>query len=165
VKQGRVVDLLVQDGLLDQHGLDQALQIQVRDGGSLGRIVAGLGLAAEDEVNRALAKGLGLTYVDLGAQSPPAESDLCLPPQFCRDRLVLPLGVQDHSLRLAMANPFDQATVQDVEFRTSKWVTAVVASETALLKMLRGLYPELDEPAVAFDCAPIRSRAIWPSSC
>src|SRR2546427_9262894 len=124
--------------------LFRALEIQARDGGSLGRIVADLGLCTEDAVAHAVASGLGLEYVNLDEADLPAESDLCLPPEFCRQRRVLPLGVKDRAMRLAMSDPLDLGTLQDAEFRSSRRAVAVVAAESAILRILKRLYPELE---------------------
>lgn len=142
MKRPVIQEILKSSGLVDENGLAKALEVQGRDGGSIGRIVADLGLASEDDVARTVAKGLGLEFVNLGETGPPAESDRCLPAAFCRQRKVLPLGAQGRSLRLAMADPLDHSTIQDVEFKTSKWIVAVVASETAIMDMLNDLFPE-----------------------
>src|SRR3989338_3877192 len=154
MKRPVVHEILSQSGLVDEAGLAKALEIQVRDGGSLGRIVAELGLASEEDVARAVAKGLGLEYVNLDEIGPLAEGVLCLPAAFCRQRKVLPLGAQGRSLRLAMADPLDHATIQDVEFRTSKWIVAVVAAESAIMKMLKHLFLEQPEPGGPYDLMP-----------
>lgn len=57
------------------------------------------------------------------------------------------LKLEYATLRLAMADPLDQATIQDAELRTSKWITTLVAPETAILKTLDRLYPRQDEAA------------------
>jgi len=145
MKRPVIQEILKNSGLVDESGLAKAVEVQARDGGSIGRIVADLGLASEDDVARTVAKGLGLDFVDLAKTGPPAESDRCLPAAFCRQRKVLPLGAQGRSLRLAMADPLDHSTIQDVEFRTSKWIVAVVAAETAIMAMLNDLFPEETE--------------------
>jgi type IV pilus assembly protein PilB len=143
MNQSVIGDILVKEGLLSPADLERALQIQARDGGSLTRIAANLKLADEEIAARAVAKGLGLDFNPLSENEAPANSpDIFLPPKFCRQRRVLPLGVQGRSLRLAMADPLDHATIQDVEFQTSKWVVGVVATETAILKVLDRLNPE-----------------------
>lgn len=71
-----IQEILTQSGLVDEAGLAKALEIRARDGGSLGRIIAELGLASEEDVARAVAKGLGLEYVNLDESRPPAKGDL-----------------------------------------------------------------------------------------
>jgi type IV pilus assembly protein PilB len=149
--QPLVGEFLVKSGLVEQSGLARALELQARDGGSLGRILAELGIAEEEKVSRVIATSLGLEYTVLDPEELTTDPALSLPPEFCRNRLVVPLGAQGRALRLAMADPLDQSTIQDVGFRTSRWVTAVVASETAILAALRRLHPELDESNRSFD--------------
>jgi len=129
-------DLLLRVGLINSSGLERALEIQSNTAGSLGRILADLGLVDESATSAAIAKELRLEC--LGANTPevPPEIEGLLPIEFCRKRLVAPLGLRSNSLRLAMVDPLDYSTIQDVMFRTSKEVVAVVASETAILTLL-----------------------------
>jgi type IV pilus assembly protein PilB len=145
LKQPVVENLLVRSGVLDSEGLARALEAQAQAGGSLARAAAGLGLCEESAAARAIAKGLGLDFVDLTGTAAADLPDLHLPPDFCRTRLVVPVKLIDRSLRLAMANPLDQSTVQDVEFRTSKWVIPMVAAESDILNTLKRLHPDLDK--------------------
>jgi len=154
MKQPVIQEILARSGIVDATGLERALEIQARDGGSLGRILADLGLCAEDAAARAVASGLGLDYVNLDEAEPPAEADLCLPPEFCRQRRVLPLGVRDRAVRLAMADPLDLGTLQDVQFRTSKRAIAVVAAESAVLRLLKRLFPELEKTGLPEELIP-----------
>ncbi len=166
MKRPPVQNVLVQSGIVDADGLARALEIQARDGGSLGRIIADLGLSTEDAVARAVAGGLGLEYINLDETEPPAEEDLCLPPEFCRQRKVLPLGVKDRALRLAMGDPLDLGTLQDVEFRTSRRVAAVAAAESAIFRMLkRAAVPGITvarERSSSSACVPSAASAATP---
>src|SRR6266571_485672 len=166
MKRPPVPNVLVQSGIVDADGLARALEIQARDGGSLGRIIADLGLSTEDAVARAVAGGLGLEYINLDETEPLAEADLCLPPEFCRQRKVLPLGVKDRALRLAMGDPLDLGTLQDVEFRTSRRVAAVAAAESAIFRMLkRAAVPGITvarERSSSSACVPSAASAATP---
>jgi type IV pilus assembly protein PilB len=108
-----VEDLLARAALIDSSGIERALEIQSKSGGSLSKILADLGLP------EVLPQPTGL-----------------LPMDFCRERLVVPLSLKGNSLRLAMVNPLDYPTIQDVIFRTGKEVIAVAASESAVLSLL-----------------------------
>jgi type IV pilus assembly protein PilB len=108
-----VEDLLAQAELIDSSGIERALEIQSKNGGSLSKILGDLGLP------EVLPEPTGL-----------------LPMDFCRERSVVPLSLKGNSLRLAMVNPLDYPTIQDVTFRTGKEVIAVAASESAVLSLL-----------------------------
>jgi type IV pilus assembly protein PilB len=135
-RAGAISDLLLRTGLINSMGLARALEVQGKTGASLGKILADLGLVDESEVSRVIAQELRLDYV--GAYIPVAspETEGLLPIEFCRKRLVAPLTLQSNSLRLAMVDPLDYSTIQDVMFRTSKEVVAVVASESVIQALL-----------------------------
>src|SRR5258708_6555083 len=56
--------------------------------------------------------------------------------------MVVPLSLQGKTLRLALADPMDYSTTQDVEFRTGKRVVAVVASQSQIQSLIHDIYPE-----------------------
>jgi len=151
VTRSPVGDILLKAGLLDEQGLARVLEIQDRDGGTPGKIVARLGLADEGAVARAIAQGLGLPFDALDSDPESVEPTDVLPPEFCWKRMVVPLGSDARSLRLAMANPLDQSTLQDVEFRSDRWVRAVVSTETAIVRLLKRLHPEADPANRSYD--------------
>ncbi len=151
MSQQKLGDLVMKAGLLDQVGLARVLESQARDGGSLGRIAADLGLADEQAISRAIAQGLGIPFADLSPAGPEHPALLSLPIEFCRKRLIVPLGIEGRSLRLAMANPLDHSIIQDVEFRSGKWVEGVVAPEIAILETLKRLDAAADKVAANFE--------------
>lgn len=135
-------DLLVRAGLIDAEGLSRAREAQEKDGISLSKALVGLGLGDEQGIVLAIAKSLKLEA--LGAELPDVSPDVAalLPADFCRKRMVVPLSLQGKVLRLALANPMDYSTTQDVEFRTSTRVLAVVAGESQMQSLIHQVYPE-----------------------
>jgi hypothetical protein len=136
VKFSAIGNLLIRAALIDSSGLERALGVQSKKGGSLGKILADLGLADENAVSAAVARELRIEFA--GTQLPEVlpKSAALLPLEYCRTRLVAPLSLEGRSLRLAMVDPLDYATIQDVIFTTNKEVVAVSASETWILALL-----------------------------
>lgn len=136
IKPSLVGELLTRTGLIDAAGLKKALEAQSISGISLGRALSDLGLADENAVATTIAQGLQLEC--LGAEIPEVASELksLLPIKFCRKRLVAPLSAKGSALRLAMVDPLDYSTIQDVMFRSSKQVIAVVATQGSILELL-----------------------------
>jgi type IV pilus assembly protein PilB len=130
-------DLLLKMGVLDDDALIRAKGIQYQEPMSLGKALARLGLSTEEETAAAIAKGLQLEA--LGSTLPEVSADAValLPAEFCKKRKIVPLAIERNTLRLAMADPLDLSIIQDVEFRTSKRVVAVVASETDVETLLQ----------------------------
>ena len=138
-------DVLIRAGLVDSSDLRQALDIQSKSGGSLGKILADLGLADESAVSTAIAQELRLECVGANLPEVLPETAALLPIDFCQKRLVVPLGLRGNALRLAMVDPLDYSTIQDVMFRTSKEVVAVVANESAILALVGYFQSDLIE--------------------
>ena len=140
IKLGMVGELLIRSGAVDSAGLNRAREAQLKTGVSLGKAFADLGLASEDAVSAAIAEGLQLEC--LGAEVPEIQTEIgaLLPVKFCHKHLIVPLSLKGNSLRLAMADPLDYSSIQDVMFRTSKQVVPVVASQTSIIKLLN-LFP------------------------
>ena len=139
---GFVGDLLIRAGLVDAAGLARGVEAQSKKETTLGRALAGLGLAEESAVATAIAAAMHVEYLD-GEPPEIAEAILAmLPVAFCRKRRATPLGLSGNALRVAVTNPMDYSLLQDVEFRTGRKALAVVVTETWLDNLFHRLYPE-----------------------
>ena len=140
-KESAIGNILVRAGLIDDVGLSRAREFQEKESISLTKALAALGLADELAVTAAIAKCLKLEILSAEVPDVPAEVVALLPGDFCRARTIVPLSVQEKLLRLAVEDPLDYSTTQDVEFRTGKRVLAVVASQNSVQTLLNKLYP------------------------
>ncbi len=139
---GFVGDLLIRAGVVDAAGLTRGLEAQSKQMTTLGRALAGLGLAEESTVAAAMASGLQLEYRDGPLPEVVESVTALLPAALCRKGGIAPLSAEGKVLHLAVTNPMDYSVLQDVEFRTGKKVVAVVVTLTWLEALLRKLYPE-----------------------
>ena len=140
IKTDATGNLLVRIGLIDSSGLSQARRVQELENVTLGKALATLGLADEEAVSAAIAKELRLELLHSELPAVPSDVAALLPSDLCNKRLIVPLGVEGNTLRLAMTDPLDFAAVQDAEFRAGKRVVAVVASETIVRNLLNQVY-------------------------
>jgi type IV pilus assembly protein PilB len=143
--------LLVDTGRVTAAQVDEALQLQAGSGLRLGELLVRKGWVDAETVARLLAQQLGLDYAP-----PPLESEsgaaALLDPEHARTSSVVPLQVESRRLRLAMSDPLDLDTVQDVAFRTGRRVEAVVVSPATLSAALDAAYgAELDRIAAGID--------------
>jgi type IV pilus assembly protein PilB len=142
----KIGEILIELGLIDEGGLKRALEIQATEGGTLGRVVSGLGLAQEQQVSHAIADWLRLECLTACPDVAPRTVSV-LPGDLCRKRLVAPIRIDDRTLHLAMTDPLDITTIQDVEFHTNLKVVPVVAGESVMAAVLDRLYPSTDGSA------------------
>ena len=127
--------LLLDTGAITREALSRALEEQRQTGERLGTTLVRMKACGEEDVARGLARQLNLAYVP-----PPLEAHGDALPRvgegLARANSVLPLGVANRVLRLAMADPLDLATADDVQFRTGLRVEPVVASRSAIAEAL-----------------------------
>ena len=133
--------LLVEEGALTAEALESALVEQRESKRRLGEILVARGVVGPEAVARTLAAQLGLPYVP-----PPLSADpttrVLVRPALARERRVLPLAISARSLRLAMADPLDLGTLDDVRFQTGRRIEPVVASGAAVDRALTQAYGE-----------------------
>ena len=141
-KKAAIGDLLVREGIIDSSGLSLAREAQEKYAISLSKALATLGLADEQRQVGAIAKSLHLESLIGELPEVAAEAAILLAADFCRKRLVAPLSLQGKTLRLALVDPMDYSTMQDVEFRTGKRVVAVVSGETHIQTLIHKIYPD-----------------------
>jgi type IV pilus assembly protein PilB len=146
-----VGDLLIRAGIIDRAALTRVAEAPFAAGTTLGRALHRLGLADEAVVAAAIASALHLDYFDGPSSSIAPETAALLPAEFCRKRRVVPLGLDGNQLRLAIADPMDDAVLQDARFHTGRKTIAVVVTETTLERLCQETYPELKGDASAYD--------------
>jgi general secretion pathway protein E len=162
----RLGEILMERHLLAQDELDRALELQKERGEKIGKILVDLGFVAARDVMAALSEQLGMAVVSLEerpAASPETES---LPPRFLRQFKCIPVGFEDHTLRLAMADPLDFETIAAVRSSTGLKVEPVLAFEQEILDAIDRYYgqaqraeAEADGDAASEDLEHLRDMA------
>ncbi|MBW2266317.1 MAG: PilT/PilU family type 4a pilus ATPase [Deltaproteobacteria bacterium] len=118
--------LLVEQGLMSEKQLKEALKRQDQVGGQIGSILIEMGFIGIDDLCTFLGKQLGvpsanLFKVDIGRE---------VLKQVSWDKIkamkILPVSMDENSLTLAMVDPGDMAVARDVEFTLGKKVRPVV---------------------------------------
>jgi type IV pilus assembly protein PilB len=123
--------LLVASGLVTQMQLDGALKRQHSDGGRLGEVLVNEGLVTEQDIVTAVAGQMRIGVVDLAQTAPQASAIGLLPRDFIIRRRLIPLSLDESgSLVLAMTNPLDVITVDEVGMRTKKRIVPVICTES-----------------------------------
>lgn len=132
--------LLLERGLVGEDALAHALERQRETGGRLGSLLVDAGVLSEDALFRTLAFQLDLPY-----QGPPLkpapEALRRIRAPFARARSVLPLSVDGRELQVAMADPLDLGTVDDLQFQCGGRIRPVVSPPSAIREALARAFP------------------------
>ncbi|SEI86590.1 GspE/PulE family protein [Demequina mangrovi] len=124
--------ILLEDGILTEDQLVEAIDAQQQRGQSLGRTLVEMGYITEGQLVRALALQVGMEFVEL-ADFPVDRSAVAMVPEaVCRRHHALPLAVADGMIKVAMSNPGNVVAVDDIGTITRRRVVPVVAAHDDL---------------------------------
>ena len=127
-KPKQLGQILLEEGLLTQEQLDRALEQHRNTPKSLGRVLIDLGFIRERDLVKALAQQVGLDFVDLSEFPIEAAATTLLPEALSRRYRALPIAERDGKLLVAMSDPANVYTLDDIRTVTGRDVQPVVAT-------------------------------------
>jgi type IV pilus assembly protein PilB len=138
---GKLGDILIAQGVIDEEKLIAALSDQRAFGGKLGRTLVDLGYVTEEQLMRALSEQLGLDTVDLDGIEIADEALRCLPVDACERYGVFPVKVDKKQklLWVATAEP-DRQTLTEVAGIAQLTLEPVLSSMSAIDRAVRHYY-------------------------
>ncbi|MCP4213237.1 MAG: Flp pilus assembly complex ATPase component [bacterium] len=125
----RLIDL----GLLTQPQLDLALKLQERTGSMLGETLVNLGFVSNEVLTSALAAQSNVSLVDLNRLFIEPEIIGLVPENFAKRNKLIPIGLEDNTLTVAMENVFDVDIISDLEKKANYFINVVAATETDII--------------------------------
>jgi hypothetical protein len=105
--KGRLGDLLIEKGLIDQEQLDLALKEQKENGGKLGELLVTMNLLDAHVLAETLAALFGLVVVNLRRDNVDPAVIPLVPEAIAREQLAIPVRLEDDGLYVAVAEPSD----------------------------------------------------------
>jgi len=136
--------ILIEEGLITEEQLQRALSARSEKNQLLGRVLIDLGLVREADLVGALAKQLGLQFVDLSDMVVDSNAASLIPEQVARRYRALPVGFDDSRLIVAMADPANLFALDDIRTITGLEVKPVVATAADIESAIRK-YGAFDE--------------------
>lgn len=142
MKYWRLGDLLVSSGMITEKQLMDALNIQKTSGSGkrLGTVLIENGFITENQLIETLQMQLGVDFIDLNNTSIPPEMASILPKNIAKKHMVIPVRVSGNDLYLAMVDPLNFITIEEVQSATRKKVIPVIATTSAMERAVLNLY-------------------------
>ena len=103
----RLGDLLVEEGIITEAQVEQALASQKSTGRKLGDALIELGFLSEQQMLSFLSQQLAIPLIDLSRANVDVEAVQLLPEVHARRLRALVIGRQGDTLRVAMSDPAD----------------------------------------------------------
>ncbi len=133
--------LLVENGLVSQKVLSEALQRQVIFGGRLGTNLIEMGAVSEESLLKLLSSQHNVPYAeDRFFENIPQTVLDSVPKELVEKYRIVPLKTERNRVTLAMSDPTALDVIDEVSFRTTKVISPVVASELRITRALEKHY-------------------------
>lgn len=151
-KKKRLGDMLIEESIITQDQLEQALKLQQKQHQRLGVILVDLGYTDEKTIAKALTRQLNLEYIQL--------SGIFIDPlivgivneQILRKHVVIPFEFSksdSNTLRVAMADPMELTAIDDLTFITNYKIEPVIATHGDISATIDRYYGSAEAKAVA----------------
>ncbi len=141
-KKQLIGQILIREGLINKKQLDEALILQKQNNYQqrIGHILVKLGYLQEEDLLRALSHQLDLNYITITNIEVSPEALKKIPVKFASRYKIFPLKVNDNNLTVAMADPLDVRTLDDLRFLTDLEPVPVISTEKDIIRAIRHYY-------------------------
>ena len=139
---GHLGTVLLEDGLITEEILNRAIELTEETDDPLGRVLVDEGFIQEADLVRALARHIGIEFVDLSEITVDPAAASLIPDALARRYGALPIGFDEGRLVIAMADPGNVLAVDDIRAISGMEVVTRVATRNDVenaLSRLAGL--------------------------
>jgi MSHA biogenesis protein MshE len=146
-KKVRLGELLLEQKLITDEQLQQALAEQKRTGRKLGRVLTDLEFVREEKLNEVLAQSLQIPFIDVRQLTLDQKVVRMLPEAQARRFRALVLQSDARGLLVGMADPTDLVAYDELANRLKQPLRVALVKESDLLKTVDIIYRRTDEIA------------------
>ena len=137
-------DLLLKRGIISLDQLSEANDLARSGNGDVGDALVALEYASPEEVTKALADFNHLPYVDLREHRIADHVIEQVPESIARENTVLPYTIEDGTIRVLIADPFDIEIVEKLRFILNKKIETALAPRTAIVEAINQYYGQVE---------------------
>jgi MSHA biogenesis protein MshE len=141
----RLGEILVQQKLLSEEQLAQALQEQKRSGRKLGRVFIENGFVTEDQISGALARQLAIPYINLKFYNTNPDVVRQLPETAARRFRAIALEDRGSALLVGLSDPTDLFAYDELARLAKRTIELAVVNETEVLSAIDRIYRRTEE--------------------
>ncbi len=138
VKQ--VLEIFVEQGLVDSQQVDDIAQEISHSGKSLAQTLVDYQIVTEEQFYQTIANSLGVDYVDLKDFDPPMDVQRLIPGGLVQLHRALPLGQDGSAIQVALADPLNAETADNLRFALGREIHVLVAPVYQIEELIRKLY-------------------------
>ena len=143
----RIGDILVEEGILTEEQLEEALKAAKAENKKIGEAITDLGFATEQDIAEALSSQLGFEYVNLSTVHIPDNVLGLINESVLRKHLMIPYAFVPNTInqvKVAMVDPMDMSAIDDFSIVTNLLVVPSVATTRDILIVLDRYYGDTE---------------------
>lgn len=129
---GSICSRLVNAGIVTEVQVEEALEIQKTSKALIGSILTQLGYCTEEDIARIMAQKTGYQYVSINEIGVNVAAANLITPETALRNNVLPLYQEGKTLYVAMKNPNDIITIDNLHLMTGLEICPLVVSDMEL---------------------------------
>ncbi|MFA5356815.1 MAG: type II secretion system protein GspE, partial [Candidatus Omnitrophota bacterium] len=138
----RLTEILINNKIITQEQLEQALLTQKEKGGKLSDIIVALKFIKEHELVSTLSEGLGLPLMDLKRFKIDPEVVKMIPVNIARHYQMVPLSKIGDTITLATADPLNIFAIDHVSSLTGYKINPIISSSQDISQTIDLVYPD-----------------------
>ncbi|MBN2372842.1 type II secretion system ATPase GspE [bacterium] len=108
----------------------------------LGKVLIGLGFISEDDLYKTLSEQLNIPYLPQSEYPEATILDIDFSLKFMRQYRFFPLEIKDGTLAIAMSDPLDFDTIDELRLFTKQKIKVYISKETDVLTAIEQRYGE-----------------------
>ncbi|MBI4726650.1 Flp pilus assembly complex ATPase component TadA [candidate division TA06 bacterium] len=133
-------DMLLQAGLITKEQLEKALVEQKSSGDKLGACLIKMKFITEEATTDFLGKQFKVPTINLSNTEIDPQVLKLIPADVAQKCQVIPVARQGRMLQVAISNPADVFTLENIQFLTGMEVKPFVCADTAIARVMEKLY-------------------------
>jgi type IV pilus assembly protein PilB len=133
-------EILLDQGIVSQEQLDQALEEQRKSGRLLGRVLVEFGFVKEERILEALGIQIGMKVTNLADMDIPEEVIKQVPPSLAQVYNVVPVKFENNIITVALSDPLNINVLDDLRFVLNCEVQGAIATEEDINQAIEKYY-------------------------
>lgn len=151
---------LIKDGVISPDQLEEARDLASSLGVSTEDALVRLGYVSASELTERQASQYGYDFVDLESMEIPRTVIELVPESVARENVVIPLGLDDDTIQVAVSNAMDYEVLDKLRFVLNREIKIAVASKEAIQSAINRHYGDSQTESVDSMLAEFTETAI-----
>ncbi|MEQ1860235.1 MAG: GspE/PulE family protein [Chthoniobacteraceae bacterium] len=136
----QVLEIFAEQGIIDQQQLDDMVAEVNHTGKSVAQVMVDYQVCDENQFYQMIADALGVEFVNLEGYEPPADVLRLVPAGLAILHKALPIGREGINVQVALADPLNPQTAEELRFALDKEIQIVVAPVWQIEDLIKRFY-------------------------